>query len=104
MPTNLRGRAKSHPVSGEVAKDIARIEEIIEASLATSTGDYLFGDFSIADCMYFPVLSRFRTYGVRLRPPTAHYSETMFSHPLVKKLESLASDTEPTPKYDALLG
>ena len=29
-------------------------------------GDWLFGDFSIADAMYAPVVLRFRTYGINL--------------------------------------
>jgi glutathione S-transferase len=104
MPMNLRGRARQTPMNAEVARDMARIEEIIEASLATSSGDFLFGDFGIADCMYFPVISRFRTYGARVGLATTRYSKALFSHPLVRKLEALTADTEPTPRYDALLG
>jgi glutathione S-transferase len=103
MPMNLRARAKKTPMNSEIQTDISRIEEIVDASLATSNGDFLFGDFTIADCMYFPVVSRFRTYGVGVGPATARYSAALFAHPLVRKLEALAVQTEPMPRYDALL-
>jgi glutathione S-transferase len=104
MPTNLRGRAKKTPTSPEIDADVRRVEDIFEASMATSPGDFLLGDFCIADCMFFPVVSRFRTYGVNLRPSTRRYSEALFAHPLVQKLQALAEGAESIPMYDALLG
>ncbi len=103
MPTNLRGRAARTPSSEEASTDIARIFDIVEASMATSAGDFLLGDFGIVDCMYFPVMSRFRTYGVELTPALLRYSQALFAHPLVQKLEAIAEVTEPVPRYDALL-
>ncbi len=103
MPTNLRGRAKHTPTGPEIDADIARIEDIFEASMSTSPGDFLLGDFGIVDCMFFPVLSRFRTYGVRVLPATARYSEALFALPIVQELERLASETESVPRYDELL-
>lgn len=103
MPTNLRGRAAVAPTSPEVEADIRRIEDIFEASLSTSSGDFLLGEFGIVDCMYFPVVTRFRTYGVKLRPATARYSEALFALPIVQKLEAIARETEGVPRYDALL-
>jgi glutathione S-transferase len=104
MPTNLRGRAKSTPGGEAVTADVSRLLDIFEASMASSTGDFLLGDFSIADCMFFPVLTRFRTYGVPLTPGAARYSQNMFALPAVKKLEQLAALTPAIEKYDALLG
>ena len=40
-----------------------------ERAGASARGDFLFGRFSIADCMYAPVVSRFDTYGVEVPPP-----------------------------------
>jgi glutathione S-transferase len=42
---------------------------------------FLFGEFSIADCMYAPVVSRFRTYGIELPPVLAAYCERIFQLP-----------------------
>lgn len=103
MPTNLRGRAKARPRGGQLDAEVARVLDIFTASLGASSGNYLLGDFSIADCMYFPVLARFRTYGVELPSEVAKYSGTMFAHPRVKELEAIARETPPIAEYDAFL-
>lgn len=105
MPCNLRGRAASAPDNPELRREIARVFEIWQASLATSSGDFLLGSrMSIADCMYMPVLSRFRTFGVALPEPLRAYSDTVFSQPVVRQLDELAESTEAIPEYDAALG
>ena len=45
------------------------------------SGGFLFGRFSIADCMYAPVVSRFRTYGVALTPQLQAYCDRVWSLP-----------------------
>ena len=42
-------------------------------------GGFLFGRFSIADCMYAPVVSRFRTYGIALSPALQAYSDRIWA-------------------------
>jgi glutathione S-transferase len=48
-------------------------------------GRFLFGDFSIADCMYAPVVSRFRTYGVVLPDALKAYSSRVWELPAMRK-------------------
>ncbi|MEL7543376.1 MAG: glutathione S-transferase family protein [Pseudomonadota bacterium] len=50
----------------DVAGDVRRIAAIWSDCRAchASDGPFLFGAFSIADAMYAPVVSRFRTYGI----------------------------------------
>lgn len=103
MPCNVRGRAERTPEAASVAADVARVLEIWEASLATSPGEFLLGDFSIADCMYFPVALRFRTYGVQLPERSAAYSRALFARPHALELEALAKDAPAIPEYDAAL-
>jgi glutathione S-transferase len=103
MSHNLRGRAERTPRSAAIDADIARILDIWQASLSSSDGAFLLGAFSIADCMFFPVASRFRTYGVRLPPFAEAYSAALFALPAVRKLEELARTTPPIPEYDARL-
>ena len=55
-----------------------------EAALAKSDGDFLFGRFSIADCMYAPVVSRFTTYGVRLPPASQKYADRIWALPAMQ--------------------
>lgn len=45
-------------------------------------GPFLFGEFSIADAMYAPVVSRIRTYGpVALFDPLQDYMDAIWEHP-----------------------
>lgn len=104
MDMNLRGRARRTPKSLQIDGDIARVLDIWRASLSSSGGPFLLGDFSIADCMYFPVATRFRTYGVPLPEDAAAYSAALFALPAVKELELIAQTTPAIPEYDAALG
>jgi glutathione S-transferase len=103
MSMNLRARASRTPKSPEIDGEIARLLDIWRASLSSSGGPFLLGDFSIADCMYFPVVSRFRTYGVTLPMDAQAYSDSLFALPFVQELEQLAQTTPAIPEYDALL-
>lgn len=62
-------------------KQVARIQAMWGEALAASGGPFLFGRFSIADCMYAPVCSRFRTYGVEMSAPVAAYVERVCALP-----------------------
>jgi glutathione S-transferase len=104
MTTNLRGRAKHTPRSPEIERDIARVLDIWRASLSSNGGPFLLGDFSIADCMFFPVATRFRTYGVVLPDYARAYADALFGLPIVRELEELARATPPIAEYDASLG
>lgn len=54
-------------------------------------GPYLFGAFSIADCMYAPVILRFRSYAVPLQGLNRQYYETMMAHPALQQWLQAAS-------------
>ena len=49
--------------------------------MATHAGGFLFGRFSIADCMYAPVVSRFTTYGVSVSAPVKDYMARVWALP-----------------------
>jgi glutathione S-transferase len=65
---------------------IARILSAWSDALAVHAkdGGFLFGRFSIADCMYGPVVSRFVTYGVDLPAPVAAYAARMMELPAMR--------------------
>jgi glutathione S-transferase len=67
----------------ETSQQIARIVTAWEQALNTTQDDagFLFGRFSIADCMYAPVVSRFRTYDVALPPVVKAYTERVWALP-----------------------
>ncbi|HYQ16666.1 MAG TPA: glutathione S-transferase family protein [Polyangiaceae bacterium] len=104
MTANLRGRAKQTPNSPAIDRDIARVLDIWHASLSSNGGPFLLGDFSIADCMYFPVATRFRTYNVALPAQAQAYVDALFALPFVGELEELAKTTPPIAEYDVSLG
>jgi glutathione S-transferase len=68
----------------ESLADIERIQEVWRTALAASGGPFLFGTFTIADAMYAPVTTRFRTYGVELAPGNQAYVDTIQALPAMK--------------------
>jgi len=67
-------------------QQIARIIEAWASALArfSSAGGFLFGSFSIADCMYAPVVSRFTTYGVDVPAPVKAYMQRVTALPAMR--------------------
>ena len=67
LPMNCRRRVAGFRAPENATRDIRRIRQIWRWCREHwgGKGDFLFGDFSIADAMYAPVVSRFHTYGVR---------------------------------------
>jgi glutathione S-transferase len=69
-----------------VQADVDRITTIWDECLAKYGGPYLFGDSpTMADAMYAPVCSRFRTYGIDLNESLARYRDLILSHPLLEE-------------------
>jgi glutathione S-transferase len=64
---------------------IARIIASWETALAEWKGDFLFGKFSLADCMYAPVVSRFVTYGVDVTPVVRAYMDRVMALPAMRE-------------------
>lgn len=67
----------------------AQVTRIIESWVHALThhsdaNGYLFGRFSIADCMYGPVVSRFRTYGIATPPVVSAYMDRIFALPAMQ--------------------
>lgn len=79
LPMNLKARYDTFKVFTGARPDIERIEQIWQECLQTYGGPYLFGNLSIADAMYAPVCTRFRTYAVDINPDSAAYCESVFA-------------------------
>ena len=75
MPMNCRAMGRKVTLSDEVAADIDRIFAIWTDCHHRygDDGNWLFGDFSIADAMFAPVVLRFRTYGINLSASASVY-------------------------------
>jgi glutathione S-transferase len=78
-PMNARALGRRTAASPERAADLARIEDIWAECRQRfgARGPWLFGEYSVADAMYAPVVLRMRTYGAPLRPASAEYSATV---------------------------
>jgi glutathione S-transferase len=64
---------------------VARIIDAWQDALATTRGDFLFGNLSVADCMYAPVVSRFETYGVEVPAPVRAYMDRVLALPAMRE-------------------
>jgi glutathione S-transferase len=78
MDFTARFRPPGRLLSG-TERDIARILAIWSEcrDLHSAEGPFLFGQFTVADAMYAPVVSRFLTYAIELDPVASAYVETI---------------------------
>ena len=105
MSMNIKATLPGRGRTAAAQADIGRISEIWEECLSRfGHHQFLFGDFSIADAYFAPVVMRFRTYGVSLAPALNAYCERVQAHPAVARwiTEALA-ETEVAAKHDAEL-
>lgn len=63
-PFNIRRRTDASRMTPDARADAQRIDEHWCEWLNLSGGPFLFGEWSIADGMYAPVVTRFITYGI----------------------------------------
>lgn len=103
LSCHLFGRVTGFTPDAAAQRDIARVLEIWSGCLARSGGPFLYGRFSIADAMYYPVWTRFRSYGVSLAGELARYAAALEALPAVRALVELARSAPPLPAYDAYL-
>ena len=85
MPMALLDARPGVGHTAEALADAARLQQIWRDALAASGGPFLFGAFSIADAMFGPVVSRFKTYGVALEGAPAEYSAAMWKVPAMQE-------------------
>jgi glutathione S-transferase len=86
LPVEIARTLPVPELNTDVKADVARILEAWSAALARygAVDGFLFGRFSIADCMYAPVVTRFRTYGIALPEICADYSERVLALPAMR--------------------
>jgi glutathione S-transferase len=90
-PCNLRARAV-RTLSPEAAADVARVTALWKDTRDRfgGGGDFLFGRFGIADAMYAPVVTRFRTWGIPFDPAVRAYAEAVLAFPPFLEWEAAA--------------
>ena len=80
---NLHRPIRAVALSDDARANVARIQDIW-AGCHRRYGEqwpFLFGAFSGADAMYAPVVHRFRTYAIPVKPDAQHYVDAMLSLP-----------------------
>ena len=83
-PMNSRARNRRVPITPRVQADVARVEKIwseCRSRFGASGGPWLFGEYSVADAMFAPVVLRFNTYGEGFSDNTRAYMTTVIEDP-----------------------
>jgi glutathione S-transferase len=112
-PMNVRARDRRVAQNAALKADIARIDAIWSDCRARFGGvggvggnrgaGWLFGDFSVADAMFSPVLFRFQTYGADLSAAAAEYLQYGLADPLMRQWqEESEREGHPLPDVDRL--
>jgi glutathione S-transferase len=90
MPMNIRASYPGKGMTPGVRADIERITGLwrdcrkrFSAAFDKDDG-FLFGAFGAADAMYAPVVTRLRTYGVKVDSDTDAYCNAVLAHPAMK--------------------
>ncbi|MGA7778855.1 MAG: glutathione S-transferase family protein [Paraburkholderia sp.] len=83
MWMNIRASFPGKGATPGALADIARIDEIWTDCICDYGGPFLFGEFSIADAMYAPVVMRFNTWKPALSDMAAAYAERVTQAPAV---------------------
>ncbi len=103
MPMNMRASKPGKGMAAGVQDDINRISAIWRTCRERhgKGGAFLFGAFSMADCMFAPIVSRFTTYQVQLDEVSEAYRQAVFNHPPFQEWMAAAKN-EPwiIPKYE----
>jgi glutathione S-transferase len=102
-PMNVRARNRRVPLTPPLAADIARIDEIWSACRQThgSGGGWLFGEFSIADAMFAPVIFRFQSYRASLSAASQTYMMHALADPHVREWQEASMvEGHPLPDVD----
>lgn len=86
-PMNLRRQFPGYRLSEEAIADVGRVQAVWRYCREgfANDGPWLFGEFTIADVMYAPVVMRFRSIPVDLDDDAAGYCSTVESDPSVRE-------------------
>lgn len=103
MPMNCRAMGREVPLPDELTNDIDRIIAIWSVCHRSYGGNnaggsdegWLFGDFSIADAMFAPVVLRLRTYGIKLPESAGFYPHRLLeSNAMQEWLAAAETETD----------
>ena len=105
MNMNIRAHYPGFPRTPEVDRNVRRVQALWTdlRERFNTRGPYLCGEFGIVDAMFAPVMTRFRTYDVKLTGVCAEYASALEAHPAVQGWVAKAhEDTFHVPDYDLI--
>lgn len=101
MWMNIRASFPGKNATPGALADIARIDALWRDCLDTYGGPFLFGDFSIADAMYAPVVMRFNTWQPALSEAASGYVRRVTALPPVQAwIDDSLRETHVLPDQD----
>jgi glutathione S-transferase len=101
LPMNLKAHFPGFKVWSRAQADIDRIVQIWTDCLSAYGGPFLFGERSMADAMYAPVVTRFRTYDVSLGGSAGAYCERIIALPEMREwTEAALSEPEEIEEFE----
>jgi glutathione S-transferase len=100
-PMNIRRRTDAGRMTPAGLDDAAKVDELWSGWLKRSGGPYLFGDYSVADAMYAPVVMRFITYAIPRSPDAQDYIDQMLVEPnMAAWIAAAEKETRTLPRSD----
>lgn len=103
LPCHVFARVEGFAIDAATRVEIERVFEIWRDCLARSGGPFLLGGFGIVDAFWFPVVTRFRTYGVALPEDLDAYAARVEGCETVGAWRALATKSPALPGYDAAM-
>jgi glutathione S-transferase len=94
LPMNIRSSFAGRGVTPEAQADINRVTALWRDCRKRfgADGKFLFGHPTIADAMYAPVVSRFRTYRIELEEEAQRYAEAVWALPSLQEWATAAGN------------
>ena len=93
LPMNIRAMRRVK-ISDKCEHDIHRIDGMWQDALNRHDGDFLFGNFSIVDCMFAPVATRFATYNIEVSDTSLAYMDALLSLPAMQAWSASATNEQ----------
>lgn len=95
LPMNIKARHKFFKIFSGARPDVERIRQIWTECLSAYGGPFLFGAPTVADAMFAPVCTRFRTYAVELDPTLEAYCDTIYGwEPMQEWIEGALAEPD----------
>jgi len=87
LPMNVEARLPGIDLPEAAQQDISRLQAIWHDTRAEfgQGGPFLFGEFSIADAFFAPVVSRFNTYGIAAAGSVRDYMDAVLALPAMQE-------------------